>query len=1112
MKYSKEDYQPFIDKTYLELKDFQKLTVDYVYDKFYKKKRNKFLVADEVGLGKTLIAKGVIAKAFENFKPSKSNPTFNVIYICSNQALAKENLKKLNFTKQTELVKNPLNRLIYLAFKEEKDKSLLKFDSLTPATSLSISNRSGSMYERAIIFSLLTHYAPFKNKKRMTGLRWLLRGMTSTENWNKLTSEYHRYRRDYFRTETFIKFREILFETKVSENNMPRFFYYLNQRKGICLWDAMMGLCRKIDYHNHKSYSFKNEVIVNLRHLLTKVCLEYLSADLIILDEFQRYAEILGATSEDEVSTAIELAQAVFELKNTKVLMLSATPFKPYTTSLEQDSGENHYDEFQRVLKFLMKKQSVEFWAQFEKDRRDFFSKIMNPKVALADMDTAVILKNNLQKIFKDGMVRTERQKVSNDQNVLIKSIFDKPLPVTAEDVKDFIVFDRLVQKIKQKGNYRIASPIEYSKSCPFPLSFLDGYQLKKNIETLKEDDDIKKLLRELKSAWISLDQVDNYEPIGIGNENSRVPNVKMQWLIDQLNESDSWKWLWVPPTIKYYGPRKIFPQNLDFSKTLIFSSWKMVPRAVSTILSYEAERKAITAYRTFNDDTELYFADKEGGKRRKPTPILTFKMKAGTDISSAMSLFTLIYPSKYLSELYDPEKNLDQNHSLDNLVQNISEKIKTQFQELNLSRFSKKVGVSDRWYWAAPLLLDKFKLGDKTDFEGLIQTLITNDVYIDNNSYESGEEITGKNEKKHIEDLINSFKNPENIELGPLPEDLFQVLALICLSSPSICYLRSILKSFNYDFPRVFNSAYAFGISKIHFFNKPENITIVKSTSLLNSDSYWKVVLNYCMEGNIQSLLDEFIHLMKDSGYDLLEIQNFFSDILSLRTSTIKVDDSTTFIKNQTKKMRAHYAVDFGTQDLETDSGTGRVINVRQAFNSPYRPFILASTSIGQEGLDFHYYCGRVMHWNLPNNAIDIEQREGRINRYKGLIIRQNVARKYLSSTRTNGSQTLWNQLFSIAKKEEGSNKHKCELVPYWYVEPIDDIKIHRVVPIYPFSRDIQKYRSLIETLTFYRLTFGQPRQEELVETLQQAGLTDDEIERLKNNLLIDLSPSNNL
>jgi len=36
-------------------------------------------------------------------------------------------------------------------------------------------------------------------------------------------------------------------------------------------------------------------------------------------------------------------------------------------------------------------------------------------------------------------------------------------------------------------------------------------------------------------------------------------------------------------------------------------------------------------------------------------------------------------------------------------------------------------------------------------------------------------------------------------------------------------------------------------------------------------------------------------------------------------------------------------------------------------SFQFAFWPFVLATTSVGQEGLDFHTYCHAVMHWNLP-------------------------------------------------------------------------------------------------------------------------------------------------
>ena len=76
-----------------------------------------------------------------------------------------------------------------------------------------------------------------------------------------------------------------------------------------------------------------------------------------------------------------------------------------------------------------------------------------------------------------------------------------------------------------------------------------------------------------------------------------------------------------------------------------------------------------------------------------------------------------------------------------------------------------------------------------------------------------------------------------------------------------------------------------------------------------------------------------------------------------------------------------------------EDEAGEQRTGLVRVAFNSSFRPFVLASTSVGQEGLDFHPYCHRLVHWNLPSNPVDLEQREGRVHRYKSHAVRLNLA-----------------------------------------------------------------------------------------------------------------------
>lgn len=54
----------------LGLKDFQQATVDYAFRRLFDDdaRINRFLIADEVGLGKTLCARGLIARTIERLQ------------------------------------------------------------------------------------------------------------------------------------------------------------------------------------------------------------------------------------------------------------------------------------------------------------------------------------------------------------------------------------------------------------------------------------------------------------------------------------------------------------------------------------------------------------------------------------------------------------------------------------------------------------------------------------------------------------------------------------------------------------------------------------------------------------------------------------------------------------------------------------------------------------------------------------------------------------------------------------------------------------------------------------------------------------------------------------
>lgn len=63
--------------------------------------------------------------------------------------------------------------------------------------------------------------------------------------------------------------------------------------------------------------------------------------------------------------------------------------------------------------------------------------------------------------------------------------------------------------------------------------------------------------------------------------------------------------------------------------------------------------------------------------------------------------------------------------------------------------------------------------------------------------------------------------------------------------------------------------------------------------------------------------------------------------------------------------------------------------------FNTPYRPEILVSTSVGQEGIDLHRECRHVIHHDLCWNPATIEQRTGRVDRIGSKVERERMGSK---------------------------------------------------------------------------------------------------------------------
>ena len=913
----------------------------------------------------------------------------------------------------------------------------------------------------------------------------------------------------------------------------------------------LIKLCKRI-----KRYGFdKSEAkpfIVELRLIFSDISLNKLEPDIIIMDEFQRFRYLLNSDKESEMG---KLTAKFFNSDDVRILMLSATPYKMYSTldEIDEEQIDAHFSEFFEVMNFLNvcpneKIKFKEVWNDYSIKLKEFAN----------DKDSFIVAKAKAENSMYKNICRTERITENQLSDIIDNDDVKKPLSVLKEDILSFIEAQKLLDDLELGINV----PIDYVKSSPYLMSFMKNYKLKRRIESYfkRIPQEIYKMNKD--TFWLNEKDIANYNAISYNN-------ARLIDLMGHVLKDNAEKLLWIPPSKPYYPLEGAFKDTDNFSKTLIFSSWEMVPRMISSLVSYEVERKTIGK---LNRDIN-YFA-----QRRYPSPRLNFALREGKP--AQMALLTLIYPSKFLIDAYNPIDCLNRKLSLEDIEQEIKEKIR---KELDNIPYDESLPEDPSWYYLSPLLLDNSYL-EGSDSHNFVDMWFkdVNELF---------REDKQKGFLKHLdrlEEKFNSFYNGESL-LGKRPKDLVDVLCDMSIASPAICIYRSYnrelanrkltledliekglighivagkassvddfldVKSINKIVKRTKVSKYdlissglidrdlahnalpfesLFEIESIdqyvkyttqvarrflNLMNSPESISVIDLIFKSDlDDAYWRNVLKYSKQGNLQAVFDEYVHLLSNgldvSNENRIEIINAkLLSSMDLRIASYDIDTFNSFNSRMSGKskdvnyLRTHFAVAF-TKGRTDDSDTNRKKSVRGAFNAPFRPFVLASTSIGQEGLDFHNYCRRIVHWNLPSNPIDLEQREGRINRFECLAIRQNLAKRY-GEMKFN-TNNIWLELFHKASEIEKVDDCS-DLIPYWGLKDSDDmIKIERIVPMYPFSRDEIRYDRLIKVLSLYRLTLGQARQEELIESIFNSTLENEDLMKNINDLFINLSP----
>jgi hypothetical protein len=667
-------------------------------------------------------------------------------------------------------------------------------------------------------------------------------------------------------------------------------------------------------------------------------------------------------------------------------------------------------------------------------------------------------------------------------------------------DIRTFAMVDRLSRRLSTND------PTDYWKSAPYLLNFMESYQLKREMKAALTADGGVGLVDAIDpDLLLPLQTIQAYGALDPGNP-------RLRGVADDLLPSEAWRLLWMPPSLPYYECAGPFanPAASTLTKRLIFSSWAVVPPAMSAILSYEAERQMMCSR-----DPE---ARNDAEARRRLRGLLTLRRVEGDP--AGMSTFALLYPSPSLAELGDPlaiARDLgaaDKPVSRAALVATVQQRIEAALTPL-IKRAPADGLEDERWYWAAPLLLDRRRDREATE-EWLLRSAALRGLS-GHGSLDDEEDSSGwSNHVDRAQQIVR-----DGIPLGRVPSDLANAVTVLAIAGPGVCGLRAtarVLARVRGQRPdlrdpeaRDAGARIAWGLRSL--FNVPEVMSLVRGP-LGEESVYWRAVLNYAIDGNLQATLDEYAHVLpewlglldRDAPVIAQRMSEAIAEAASIRAVNYGADELRVRdgrLEMEPLRMRVRFAMRFGADQSDEEKKLQRSGAVRTAFNSPFWPFVLTSTSVGQEGLDFHQYCHAVVHWNLPANPVDLEQREGRVHRYKGHAIRKNVATRHRSAAFGRLVNDPWAAMFDEARC--GITRRDLDIEPFWVYD--GPARIERHVPLIPLSREVERLERLKRSLAVYRMVFGQPRQEDLVAFLgRRTGSAA--LNQLGQQLRVDLTP----
>lgn len=1004
------------------LKNYQLQAVKNIEEAY--KKNNSYVVADEAGLGKTFVALQLIANIYAMHKDG-----INVYYMCSNKRILSQNGKKIK--EKLESMNIPVHMedcdRLSEVFHIEKKQGHINFYTMSTSLLGDTFSSYGNVDERTIFLN--------KEKKNETLEIEVEKDQKvvsyTIDAYTELTKEERKVLYQYsgdglFDANKIVK-NPVLIDVLCKKNPSLNEWIRVNENKqkyteGKDLADS--------DFKNEYSKHFQQ-----IRQFFNRYSMKTNSPNLIILDEFHR----MGNGGDDPFKELQELKLILPE--KTKLLYLSATPF---CVSLQGNvaNSEDKEDEmaslnFENFIELVAPSDSAKAIRQMQEEYRSSI-KMLCEKPSHKSWKIAQLQAENLSNHLRDFMGRNERFKLSNN--------------LDAENYDNQDAFEENVAWAKKyheeclKGKYEKLVP--GMSSYKF-LSAAKGAKKYSDIVTGENGN----YLWEMQSDICTFDKGRVYaNPYLRAVYNNSVKGANTL--------------LWVPPSKRYYEPStdSVFARQADFSKLLIFANWYFIPRAVSSIFSqWVNEDNAIVN----NNLLELDFRDltfdeimqevnmwdlsepvtmqdiiKKGWQEALGRPdvclarlikrnaskekelIITLKAEIGSVLSDYMQYIT------------------SRNITLQQVVKGCQ---KVEDYEENLVKIGKGLSKSGFGYEI---------VCPEDNLQYQIYTVIAkyeSKLYMGAASY-SKEIACLFWERYHIE-KSNKSKIYDFTEQWDSAELDSWVETVNADSKEKCC--KEILALFK------------------SYINRPEMKAALYKSGVACEDK----LLDYFVNGNIQAMLEEYLFVCDGSFLKMMK--------------SLKISLTGEYSVVHVQTTGAEEKIACGFSERFTDNPEDKAGKINEAwqqdaqirFNSPFWPMVMTTTSIAQEGLDFHAYCRKIMHYTLPNTPMAMEQREGRIDRHCGFIQRIRQAGKF-------EPQVPWKDIFCGNDEEDATG-----IIPGWVVPKSreSDISIERIIPYLPTTAEYTKYQRMVKLRKEYRGILGLPNEEnqlwELTSIAQQLG-----------------------